>query len=185
MIDSTLRRTLVNDTAINVVGLLQSEIGDHREYSLHLDFLPLGDDLVARQIEGEIRLTRLRDRILAAVTASAGVELECVRCLRTYSQPVEAELAEEYWQTVDVRTGVAVDSEEAVDAEDERFAIDESHELDIREALRQHLVLALPMKPDCGAECPGPPSIASGGDGTVDDRFAALAKLLDGSSNQA
>jgi uncharacterized protein len=183
MTESSLRRGLVNDTAINVVGLLQSEIGDHRDFTLFVDALPLGDDLIARQVGGDVRLTRLRDRILAQVTASADVALECVRCLRSYSQPVRTSLAEEYWQSVDVRTGVAVDPAEAVEDEEERFSIDENHELDLREALRQHLVLALPMKPDCGAECPGPPGIVDDDAGALDPRLAALADLLDGDAD--
>ncbi len=184
MTDSSPRREIVNDTAINVVGLLQSEIGDHRDYGFVLDALPLGDNLVARGIDGEIRLTRLRDRILGAMTATARVDLECVRCLRTYGQPVEMEFAEEYWQTVEVRTGFAFDPEEGVDDLEERFLIDESHELDLREALRQHIVLALPMKPDCGEACPGPPRISDDNDPSIDNRFAVLANLLDGPSNE-
>lgn len=179
MTESGPRRGLINDTAINVVGLLQSEIGDHREYVFRLDSLPLGVDLTARHVAGGIRLTLLRDRILADVVASADVDIECVRCLRTYSQPARAELAEEYWQTVDVRTGYVVDPVEAVIEEEERFTIDDNHELDLREALRQHLVLALPMKPDCGDECPGPPGVATKDDSSIDHRFAALADLLE------
>ncbi len=184
MTESSLRRGLVNDTAINVVGLLQSEIGDHRDFTLSVDSMPLGDDLIARQINGDVRLTRLRDRILAQVTASADVALECVRCLRTYPQSVRTKLAEEYWQSVDVRTGIAVDPAEAVDDEEERFSIDENHELDLREALRQHLVLALPMKPDCGSECPGPPGVIDDDDSAFDQRFAALADLLETTSDR-
>jgi len=179
MTDSSPLRGLINDTAINVVGLLQSEIGDHREYAFRLDLLPLGDELAARHVAGEIRLTRLRDRILADVVVTAAVYLECVRCLRTYSQPARAEIAEEYWQTIDVRTGFTVDPEEAVVEEEERFTIDDNHELDLREALRQHLVLALPMKLDCGDKCPGPPGMVTEDDNTIDDRFAALANLLE------
>jgi len=184
MTESSLRRWLVDDTVINVVGLLQSEIGDHREYTIQVGLLPLGDELVASDVSGEVRLTRLRDRVLAQVDATAVVDLECVRCLRTYTQPVRAELAEEYWQTVDVRTGYVVDPEEAVIEEYERFSIDESHELDLREALRQHLVLALPMKPDCGDDCPGSPGVADDDDRTIDDRFAALANLLNGTAER-
>jgi uncharacterized protein len=179
MTESSLRRGLVNDTAINVVGLLQSDIGDHRDFTLSVDALPLGDDLIARQVNGEIRLTRLRDRILAQVTASADVDLDCVRCLRTYPEPVRTTLTEEYWQSVDVRTGVAVDQAEAIDDEEERFSIDENHELDLREALRQHFVLAVPMKPDCGSECPGPPGVVDDEESSIDERLAALANLLE------
>jgi uncharacterized metal-binding protein YceD (DUF177 family) len=61
--------------------------------------------------------------------------------------------------------------------------IDENHELDLREPLRQEILVALPMRPDCGADCPGPDLLEVGGeddvsDDPVDERLAALASLL-------
>ena len=176
---------LSNDTAINVVGLLQAEIGARRCYRVRLDAFPIGGELVAREVVGEARLTRLRDRILVDAEFAAEVELECVRCLSHYGQPVETEFSEEYWQSVDIRTGVAVHPADLTGEErndDERFEIDERHELDLREALRQHLVLALPMRPDCGEQCQGPEGLLPETDEPVertDNPFAALATLLD------
>ena len=54
-----------------------------------------------------------------------------------------------------------------------------NHELDFGEALRQELILAIPMRPTCGPECPGP-AIANEEDAEViDERLAGLAQLLD------
>jgi uncharacterized protein len=177
---------LVNDTAINVVALLKGEIGERRCYRVRLDAFPVAEDVVAREVVGEARLTKLRDRILVDAFFSGEAELECVRCLSHYGQPVETEFSEEYWQTVDVRTGVSVDPADllAEEQDDDRFTIDEHHELDLREALRQHLVLALPMRPDCGEQCPGPGGLMPEADEPEEregpaNPFAALAALLD------
>jgi uncharacterized protein len=172
---------LHNDTAINVAGLLKGTTGQTREFSLSLDRFPLDDGLIAEGVGGDLRLTRLRDGVMAQLTAAGTVELECARCLRAYSQPFTVEFAEEYRQIVDVRTGADVELETELDEDASR--IDENHILDIGEVLRQEILIALPMRPDCGDQCPGPDldSLESDGadEGPVDDRLAALASLLD------
>ena len=179
--DSGQQRELRNDTAVNVVGLLKSQTGDTRSYRLMLDTFEADGEMIARDIVGDVRLTRLRDAIIASVSATGIVPLNCVRCLREYDQPFEVEFDEEYRQTVDVRTGVDLGDEPA---DDELFSrIDENHELDLREPLRQEILVVLPMRPDCGTDCPGPDVLEVGGedgasDTIVDERLAALARLL-------
>jgi uncharacterized protein len=167
---------LRNDTVINVAKLLQEPFGARRTYRLHIDAFPLDEELRAEAIGGEVKLTRLRDGIIVDVRAQGRVELECARCLRPYDQDFLTEFAEEYRQTVDVRTGVGLAPGDEV--EHEQFEINEKHELDLRELLRQEIVIALPMRADCGAECPGPDAIDNG-DAAGDERFAALSRLLD------
>lgn len=168
-----------NDTAINVAGLLQDPIGSTRHYRLQLDRFPLGDGLEAREVEADVKLTRLRDAVMANVVAEGVVALECVRCLRPYDQAFRAEFDAEYRQVVDVRTGLGLDSD--ADEDDDTQHINESHELDVREVLRQETLVSLPMRPDCGAGCPGPDQLLGGTEsaGPADSRFAALAGLLD------
>ena len=179
--DNGQQRELRNDTAVNVVGLLKSQTGDTRSYRLMLDSFEADGETIARDIVGDVRLTRLRDAIIASVSATGVVALTCARCLREYDQPFEVEFDEEYRQTVDVRTGVGLDDEPA---DDELFSrIDENHELDLREPLRQEILVVLPMRPDCGPDCPGPDVLEVGGedgasDDLVDERLAALASLL-------
>jgi uncharacterized protein len=179
--DSGQQRELRNDTAVNVVGLLKGQTGATRSYRLLLDTFEADGETTARDVRGDVRLTRLRDAIIASVSATGVVPTICARCLREYDQPFEVDFDEEYRQTVDVRTGFELGGEPV----DEELVsrIDENHELDLREPLRQEILVALPMRSDCGSECPGPDLLEVGGeDGTsndpVDERLAALANLL-------
>lgn len=173
-------RELRNETAVNVAGLLKGQIGETRTYRLTLDRFEADGDIVARQVDGDVRLTRLRDGVMATFDVSGVAPLACVRCLREYDQPFEVAFDEEYRQTVDVRTGIGLGAEPEED--EQASLIDENHELDLREPLRQEILVALPMRPDCGPECPGPDVAASGddadGDEVVDARLAGLASLL-------
>jgi DUF177 domain-containing protein len=179
--DGGQQRELRNDTAVNVVGLLKGQTGATRSYHLLLDTFEADGETIVRDIDGDVRLTRLRDAIIARVSATGVAPMICARCLREYDQPFEIEFDEEYRQTVDVHTGFGLGGEPADD--DLVSRIDENHELDLREPLRQEILVALPMRPDCGTDCPGPDLLEVGGeddvsDDPVDERLAALASLL-------
>jgi uncharacterized protein len=169
---------LHNETVVNVAALLKDAIGSTRSYPLTLDRFELDQDLFADGVAGSLKLTRLSDEIIATVRVRGSVELECQRCLQTYRESFEASFNEEFRQAVDVRTGSEVpDTRE----DDERFTINDNHELDIAEPLRQEILVSLPMRPACGDSCPGPDVLESAepNDELTDDRFAALAALLD------
>jgi len=173
---------LYNETAVNVATLLQEPIGARRTFTLHLDRLELDADLVAIDVNGEMQLTLLSDEVLTNVDATATVELTCLRCLEQYVQPTRTRFQEEFRVAYDVHSGAAVRSPTVDDDDDERFTINDAHELDIREALRQELIVSLPMRPSCGAQCPGPPVIATDSEDDGDNRFSALGALLNGTS---
>lgn len=170
-----------NETAVNVAGLLKSQIGATRSYRLHLDQFDADGGTIAKDVEGDIRLTRLRDGVMATLKVKGVAPLECAGCLREYEQPFAIEFDEEFVQTVDVRTGTGLGAD-LFDAEGgERSRIDENHEIDVREPLRQEILVALPMRPSCGPDCPGPDvseDADAASDEIVDDRLAALASLL-------
>jgi len=167
---------LHNETAVNVAALLKEQVGATRTYPLTLDRLPLDSDLFAEDVSGQVKLTRLSDEIIASIRARGTVTLECQRCLRPYPQPFRTQFDEEFREAFDVRTGAGMKSGRE---DDERFAIDENHELDFAEPLRQEILVSLPMRPACGEDCPGPDVLEAGDAEADDDRFAALASLLD------
>ncbi len=173
---------LRNETVINVSGLLKGQVGDTRNFALHLEKLVADGETVARDVNGTVLLTRLRDGVMVTVEAAGLAPLICVGCLREYDQPFDVSFDEEFHQTVDVRTGLGLGVE--VDEDDDQFFIDENHELDIAEPLRQEILVTLPMRPTCGPDCPGPDvlevgeSTEAGEAAAVDNRFAALANLL-------
>ncbi len=175
--ESTGQAALHNDTVINVAALLREQTGSGRSYGFTMDRFSLDEDLSATGLAGSVRLTRLSDAILVAVQGSAEVELECQRCLEQYQQPVTVDFSEEFRIAYDVRRGTVIESE--VEGVDERLEVSENHELDFSEPLRQELIVALPMRPDCGELCPGPPKFDDEEDEGPQGQFAALASLLD------
>jgi uncharacterized protein len=166
---------LYNETAVNVAALLKEPVGAFRTYPMRLDAFPLDAELLAEDISGEIKLTRLSDEVIARIRVAGGVELQCLRCLRNYPQAFAVDFTEEFRIAHDVRTGNGI----AAPVGDERFTIDENHELSFGEALRQEIIVALPMRPVCGEDCPGPDTIEVCEADAIDDRLASLAQLLD------
>lgn len=172
---------LHNETVINVAALLREPLGASRTFALGIDQFALDDDLVARDLTGDIRLTRLSDEILATVQASGSVELICQRCLEPFVQPVSVRFSEEFRIAFDVRTGLGISGT----TEEDEFEISAAHELDFSEPLRQEVLIELPMRPFCGQNCPGPPAVlADESEPAGDERFAALAALLSDQDNE-
>lgn len=180
--------TLVNETVINVAALLQEDVGSRRIYGLTLGPLALAEEMVATRLDGDLTLTRLRGQVLGSFRLAGTADVECVRCLRSYEETFTTSFAEPFRQSVDVRSGAEINASDQLDPEeDDFFEISDNHEIDIQEAIRQNVLLALPMRPDCGELCPGPDtralSLANGDDPerdvAVDGRFSALSALLD------
>lgn len=174
---------LPGDTRLNVASLLMEPVGNTRDVTIELDRLPLDEDLTARNIDAQARLTRIKDAILVDARVTGMVPLECATCLAEYDQSILETFSEAFRQLVDVRTGAALSSslQPTDDGSDDEpgFTINENHELDLGEALRQWIVLAIPIKPCCGPDCPGPLLRATDNDDEIDARFAGLASLLD------
>jgi uncharacterized protein len=166
---------LENDTIVNVAQLLKEQVGAYRVYDLSLDWFALDVDVMASDIRGQVRLTRIATGVLATGEVEGVGLVECVRCLEIYEQPFRATFDQEFRPTIDIRTGAPVD---APDPLDDIGAIDEAHELDIAEPLRQEALLELPMRPVCGEDCPGSDVPDDEGE-AIDARLGALATLLD------
>lgn len=138
----------LTDTTINVVDYLKSDgMGRTRRYVLDVPSLDLDRDLVAQAVHAEFRLLRVGAGVLAEGIVRAVVDLECVRTLDIFPQSVEAEFAEQFRPTIDLVTGRAIEYEDDPNDEPEVFPVGDNHEIDLREPLRQVLLVALPMQP--------------------------------------
>lgn len=135
----------------NVSHLLREPVGSKASYQLDsVEPLDL-DELRAERITGGVELMRTNFGVLARARLKADVGLECDRCLDPYAAGVRTEFAEEYLPVVDVSTGRPVQSERT----DETFFISPNHIVDLTEAVRQHLLLAVPMHALCKEACLG------------------------------
>jgi uncharacterized protein len=165
-----------DDTRVHVAQLLQESVGAMRQSRVAVAELPLDDELTARGVEAAVRLTRIPAGILAKGRVAATLGLQCIRCLEEFDRPVEAEFADEYRPTIDIVTGAEIAPSAGVE-DDEHFPISDVHVIDLRESLRQALVLELPMAPTCRDDCPGLPEATEPG-GEADNRLAILGRLL-------
>ena len=135
------------DTRINVVDYFKPDaMGRSRRYVLDVPILDLDNDLIARSVHAEFRLARAGAGVIAEGIVRADVELECVRTLDPFDYRVEAEFTEQFRPTIDLVTGREIAAEDG-DEDPDYFPVDDAHEIDLREPLRQVILVNLPMQP--------------------------------------
>ena len=80
------------------------------------------------------------------------LELTCDRCLVPFSTTLRVSFQEEFRPTLDINNGASL----PIDlTEEKENLIDASHIIDLREVLRQDILLAVPMHPLCRSDCMG------------------------------
>lgn len=172
----------------NVAQLMKAPVGTALEYPIHEESVQLDEELkVIGPLEGHVRIRRTNQGLLVDGWVDLTLELSCTRCLTLFEQPMHVTFMEQFYPTVDIITGVALPPPEE---EEDAFPIDDHHLLDLTEAVRQNVILALPMvtlcREDCAGLCPqcghdlnlGPCNCKP----EVDTRFSVLEKLLQNGS---
>jgi uncharacterized protein len=140
--------------SFNVSQLLLMGPGTVREFDFREPFPDPAHELHLRgPISGHARLTRTSEGILAHSDYHANVVLECARCLDETTARVDGALDEEFLPITDVRTGLSVKLPDGT--QDDQPLIDEHHEINLNEILRQNILTSLPLQPLCEAACPG------------------------------
>jgi uncharacterized protein len=137
---------------VNVSQLLLSGLGTVRELDFAESLPGLEGELHLRgPVTGHVRLIRTSDGILVHSEHVAFVNLECARCLDEAVAEIEGVLDEEFLPSTDIRTGLPVE----VPVFDEQPVINDHHEIDLDEVLRQNILTNLPLRPLCEPACPG------------------------------
>jgi uncharacterized protein len=137
----------------NVAGLLKAHSGTTREVDLEA-WPELGepDVRLLEPLAGRLRLTRDHNGILVQGRLTTRLSLPCARCLAPAEAEVALELEEHFRPSVFLPGGPAVEP----DPEDDVATwIDERHQVDLAEVLRQALLLAVPAHPLCRPDCRG------------------------------
>ena len=136
----------------NVAGLLGDDPGAERILEVADATIDLGDDLrLAEPVAGRVRLLRTNRGVLAFADFHTALDLECSRCLRAVTFPVEPRFEEEYLPALDLATGRPL----ATDDEPEVARLTDHHELDLEPPVREAILLAEPIAPLCRPDCPG------------------------------
>jgi uncharacterized protein len=170
----------------NVATLLRSAPGTERRYPVENLEMEIADDLrLAEPIEGEVRLSRTGRSILARAHLTTAIEGYCSRCLTTIRAPLEVDIEEEALPSIDIDSGLPVNQADEPDA----LRLDDHHELDLGEPIREAISLAEPISMLCRENCRGLCLVCGvdlntvtdheHADDTVDPRLAALAEWRD------
>jgi uncharacterized protein len=167
----------------NVAQLLKDPIGSTREFDLDEGSDLLADVPARARYIGHVKIIHINEGALVEAVVRTTAEVDCSRCLRPVEVPLQFKFTEEYRPTIDLATGLPVPVREG----EEFFRIDESHTLDLTEAVRQYALLNLPpyalCREDCAGLCPSCGQDLNQGrcecaKEQVDPRLAVLAQLL-------
>jgi DUF177 domain-containing protein len=146
------RKIEMENMIFNVAQLMKARVGTSLVNDFHEEDIQLDDDIeVIGPIDGHVRMRRTNQGLLVDGWVELTLELSCNRCLKTFEQPMHVDFEEQFYPTVDVITGMPLDPFD----EDEIFPIDAHHEVDLTEAVRQNVLLALPMVTICREDCKG------------------------------
>ena len=138
----------------NVSTLLKEPVGSTREYQVDSQVLVDGDRAHRQRVLGRAVFLRTKDGVLVRAHLEGAQSDQCSRCLQPLDLPMQLDIEEEFFASVDAVTGVRLPAPE----DPEAFRIDSQHTLDLEETVRQYWAAALPMqalcRPDCRGLCP-------------------------------
>ncbi len=136
--------------SFNVATLLLEPVGSRRRELLESEELAVADEGWSREVHGEVELLRTVRGVLVRAHLRESPVLECARCLEPFWMEIELSITEEFVPPIDISTGEQITP---VDADELR--IDELHQLDLSEAVRQYEQTAIPLQPMCRPDCAG------------------------------
>jgi len=132
------------------IGDILKKLGAHKEISfeenMHLEYIDF-----AGPVKGYVKITNVGGRIFAEGTLITKVKLNCCRCCEDFVSAAETNLREEF---LDGKSD-QVRSMSEEDLEDLQGFIYNDDSIDLKEAIRQNMITALPVNPVCNEKCRG------------------------------
>ena len=138
---------------INVAQLLKAPLGTTRQYDVDEPVPAIEENPLTESVRGHVKLVRTLRGVLVEASLSTVAGLQCSRCLEDLAAPLSLHIEEEFVSTTDVNTGLSVPPLAGEDGS--AFEIDEHHQLDLSEAVRQYGLLEIPLQPLCREDCAG------------------------------
>lgn len=135
---------------INVAQMLKQVIGTSRTIELE-DSAPMDLTECASKYAGVLQLVRTDKGVLVSGMVNINLNMVCSRCLMPFVQVLNFKFSEEYLPMVDILTGLPLPEMN----DPEIFTIDDHHQIDLSEALRQYTIVNIPIKPLCKPYCAG------------------------------
>jgi len=142
-------------------------IDDIKDGGLSLDFEELpeafpglmeivadGDGVFLAPLKTSLRAVHVRDMVEVEGQVETVIRLSCSRCLESYDTSLVAPFALTYTRELP-EVEAESDEEVEISAEEMGLILFEGEEIDLREALQEQVLMALPFRPLCREECKG------------------------------
>ena len=127
---------------LNVGFIVHEEIGYSHSFPLEYDEAVFGDDLALENFNAMIVIDRTQQGLVVQGDFSGDTTLECVRCLKTYTQHLQGDWTELY-----------AFNEKSM-SESGLLMPDDGH-IDFAPVLREYALLEVPIKALCKPDCKG------------------------------
>jgi uncharacterized protein len=102
------------------------------------------------QVRGTFQVERSGDRVSVRGTVQSRAHFECVRCLREVDLSLDVPIV-----VYAERTGSTSREEQEQLERDDFMLFHDGRRLDLRDVVREALLLELPISPRCREDCPG------------------------------
>ena len=102
------------------------------------------------QVRGTFKVERSGERVTVRGSVQSRAHLECARCLREFILPLEAPFV-----VYAERSGSASRAEQEALERDDFMLFHDGRRLDLRDPVREALLLEVPITPLCREDCPG------------------------------
>ena len=127
---------------INVGFIINQSVGTFRMLSFETERLQLDAESVFENFQGSVKVNRVVQGVLIQGDFQADVQVECVRCLEGFLQPLHAGFDELY----------AFKEE---DADESVQLLSETAFIDLGPVVQEYLLLEMPISPQCKVDCKG------------------------------
>jgi uncharacterized protein len=107
------------------------------------------DGYINVYVDADLELTNTGRCILVTGIVKGQTDSVCVRCLNNFKLNVECKINEHFYQTEEIA------DKSIRPAKDEDYFLYKGTKIDLTEALRQNILMAIPLKTICKPDCKG------------------------------
>jgi len=165
---------------INVGFLLSDGPGNQKDIQVDItDAVRISEDLVAKSIIGQLRLSRTKEGILVQGDLEVSVDRDCARCLDNFVHEIPVQVEELYASPRPIG--------------ETEFFVGQDAKLDLAPLLRAEVLIALSHREYCNDDCKGLCPVCGVNRNHescdceidfIDPRMAKLKELLDSKNNK-
>ncbi len=128
---------------------------DARIFSSLKEMIQSGEVAFQAPLRFELSVRRERDMIRVDGRLRAVFVLGCSRCLESFQSRIEQPFTLRYARPQARNERIERRSDVELDADQIGLSFFEGEEIDLRDALQEQIILALPIKPLCREDCKG------------------------------